>query len=223
MTELLVIGGVLALVVGIVLYVVLSVDWSRDDAPPVGPAKESAQVPLVRQVGRQKAGAHERAGATIELSDRALAVLDSGVAPLRREASPPSLADSSAHREGNADLPFNDMRRDLQKVAYGMVRPGVSAEEKERFKRDMTEFARADPLVRQIAGQVRSIATQSPGILQSEIYVFFPAVGKEQVRYAIYFAVELGWLHRFKKGRSYRLYPPGETIEGRRVRQGRSA
>lgn len=211
------VGGVVVLVVGVLLYLLWSADWSRDDAPPIAPPKGSAPPALARPVRRQESATEGQEIATIDLSDRALAVLDSGVTPLRREASAPVVADPPLQREAEADLPFDDMRRDLQKIAYGMVRPGVSAEERERFKRGMIEFSRADPLVRQIADQVRSIAAQSPGILQSEIYVFFPSVGKEQVRSAIYFAVELGWLHRFKKGRSYSLYPPGETIEGRRT------
>lgn len=107
----------------------------------------------------------------------------------------------------------DDMRSGLQKVAYGMVGKQVGADDKARFKQDMTEFASADPLVAEIAARARLIVEATPGVLQSGIYPHFPEHSQEQVRYALYFAHELGWIHRKKKGRSYQLFPPGKVID----------
>jgi len=104
-------------------------------------------------------------------------------------------------------------RQALQKIAYGMVNPGVSEDDKLRFKQVMTEFAAADPLVRVIAERALHLVAANPGQLQSKIYVHFPGYDKEQVRYALYFAHELGLIYRKKKGNSYQLFPPGVTID----------
>lgn len=104
-------------------------------------------------------------------------------------------------------------RQALQKIAYGMVNPGVSSDDKLRFKQVMTEFAAADPLVREIAERAQQLVAANPGQLQSKIYVHFPGRDKEQVRYALYFAHELGLIYRKKKGSSYQLFPPGITLD----------
>lgn len=111
------------------------------------------------------------------------------------------------------DPSIDEMRQGLQKVAYGMVGKGVGSDEKARFKQGMTEFASADPLVREIAERVRDLVAETPGLLQSKIYGNFPEYDKEQVRYALYFANELGLVHRKKKGNSYELFPPGTVID----------
>lgn len=104
-------------------------------------------------------------------------------------------------------------RRALQKVSYEMVGNRHGAETKARHKQDMTRFAAMDPLVREIAIQAREIVAANPGQLQSKIYPHFPRFSQEQVRYALYFAHELGWIYRKKKGNTYQLFPPGETID----------
>lgn len=105
------------------------------------------------------------------------------------------------------------MRQGMQKIAYGMVGPGESDVRKMQFKADMTEFASADPLVREIVQKVQALVAESPGQLQSKIYSRLPGYEVEQVRYALYFAHELGMIFRKKKGNSYQLYPPGETLD----------
>lgn len=107
---------------------------------------------------------------------------------------------------------WDGMRFELQKISYGMVGDGISASEKARFKADMTVFASADPLVKEITFQCRALVERNPGLVQSEIYEHLPDYTTEQVRYALYFAHELGWIFRKKKGRSYALYPPGNLI-----------
>lgn len=109
---------------------------------------------------------------------------------------------------------WDEMRRGMQKIAYGMVGPGESDVRKMQFKADMTEFASADPLVREIVEKVQALVAANPGQMQSKIYPHLPGYDVEQVRYALYFANELGLIHRKKKGSSYQLYPPGETIDG---------
>lgn len=101
----------------------------------------------------------------------------------------------------------------LQKVAYDMVGNHHSEEEKAHFKQGMTEFAALDPMVRQIVERAAQIVATNPGLMQSKIYGHFPEFTVEQVRYALYFAHELGWIYRKKKGNSYQLFPPGETID----------
>lgn len=107
------------------------------------------------------------------------------------------------------DPTLDEARLAMQKIAYTMVGPGVSPLEKDRFKQAMTEFASVDPVVHHIAARARQIIAANPGQLQSKIYVYFPGCDKEQVRYALYFADELGWIHRKKKGNSYQLFLAG--------------
>jgi hypothetical protein len=63
-------------------------------------------------------------------------------------------------------------------------------------------MARLNPLVQ-----------ANPGMVQSQIYKDEPDHIKEQMRYVLYFAHELGHIHRVKKGNSYKLYPPGIVID----------
>lgn len=110
-------------------------------------------------------------------------------------------------------LTMDEMRDGLSRVAGEMVGNTHDAETKARFKQGMTEFASLDPLVKEVVVRVRALVEESPGLLQSGIYSSLPEYSQEQVRYALYFAHELGWVFRKKKGRSYQLFPPGETIE----------
>ena len=102
-------------------------------------------------------------------------------------------------------------RQQLQKIAYGMV--GRSAKDKERieFTRLMTEFAKEDPLYRDVMERVLPLVQANPGMLQNQIYKGQPDGIKEQMRYVLYFANELGHIKRIKKGNSYQLMLPDEV------------
>lgn len=114
-----------------------------------------------------------------------------------------------AWQSGNYDL----ARGALQKYAYGMVGPGVSEEDKARFRTVMTTFAQDDPLYREVMAKLKPVVLANPGILQSSIYTRLPEYDQETVRYVAYFGHEIGDIHRRKKGRSYELLPPGEVID----------
>jgi tetratricopeptide (TPR) repeat protein len=109
---------------------------------------------------------------------------------------------------------YDQARQMLQKIAYGMVGGSVSDEQREDFKQLMTSFANEDPLYRDIVDQVMPMVAAQPGMLQSTIYKNFPHYNQEQMRYALYFAHEIGDIPRRKKGRSYELLPPGRVIDG---------
>lgn len=114
-----------------------------------------------------------------------------------------------AWRAGDYDL----ARGALQKYAYGMVGPGVSEDDKARFRTVMTTFAQDDPLYQEVMAKLKPIVLAQPGILQSSIYVRLPQYDQETVRYVAYFGHEIGDIHRKKKGRSYELLPPGVVID----------
>lgn len=99
-------------------------------------------------------------------------------------------------------------RMQLQKIAYGMVGDAVTDAQRADFTRLMTEFAKEDPLYRDVMARVLPLVQANPGMLQSQIYKGQPDNIKEQMRYVLYFAHELGHIHREKKGNSYKLYPP---------------
>lgn len=105
------------------------------------------------------------------------------------------------------------MRSGMQKMAYEMVGDQHSPETKAKFKQGMTEFASHDPMVHLIAQRVHQLAIDNPGQLQSKIYRHFPEFDKEQVRYGLYFADELGLVRRKKKGNTYQLFPAGSTYD----------
>jgi len=107
----------------------------------------------------------------------------------------------------------DDMRSGLQKAAYEMVGNRHDEATKARFKQDMTTFAAGDPLVQLIAMRVQQLVIDDPGQLQSKIYRHFPEFTKEQVRYGLYFADELGLVRRKKKRNSYQLFPAGQVYE----------
>jgi hypothetical protein len=96
-------------------------------------------------------------------------------------------------------------RAALQKMAYEMVGPHISQQEKDNFKALMTRFAEKDPLYREVMGLLLLVIRQNPGILQSKIYEFAPQ-DQETIRYVLYFAHELGDIDRQKQGRSYKLF-----------------
>ncbi len=99
-------------------------------------------------------------------------------------------------------------RQQLQKIAYGMVGDSVTDTQRKSFTRLMTNFAREDPLYQEVMARVIQLVQANPGMLQSQIYKGQPDHIKEQMRYVLYFANELGHIKRIKKGNSYKLLPP---------------
>jgi tetratricopeptide (TPR) repeat protein len=108
-----------------------------------------------------------------------------------------------------AERDYNFARAWLQRFAYTITgNDAVPELVKDRFKKVMTEFANKDPLYRQIMEQVIPLVHSNPGLTQSQIYKGQTDGIKEQMRYALYFAHELGHIRRAKKGSSYQLFPP---------------
>lgn len=108
-----------------------------------------------------------------------------------------------------AEGDYDFARMWLQKFAYTTVEPDVAQHVRDQFKALMTAFAKGDPLYQIILGRVRPLVVAEPGILQTKLYPHVPEYDAEQVRYALYFAHELGDVVRIKKGRSYAVFPPG--------------
>lgn len=108
-----------------------------------------------------------------------------------------------------AECDYNFAREWLQRFAYTITGNDTVPElVKDRFKKVMTEFASHDPLYRQIMERTIPMVHANPGMTQSQIYKGQPDDIKEQMRYALYFAHELGHIRRVKKGNSYQLFPP---------------
>jgi len=109
---------------------------------------------------------------------------------------------------------FDWAREQLQRIAYSMVGKRVTEEQKHQFTRLMKDFASQDPMYREVMTIALPYITANPGTMQSKIYTQLPDWSREEVRYVLYFANELGHIHRVKKGNSYKLMPPGATVEG---------
>ncbi len=103
-------------------------------------------------------------------------------------------------------------RQQLQRIAYGMIEPSVTDAQRADFTRLMTAFAKEDPLYKDVMERVVPLVQANPGMLQSQIYKDQPDHIKEQMRYVLYFANELGHIKRIKKGNSYQLMLPGEVV-----------
>lgn len=99
-------------------------------------------------------------------------------------------------------------RQQLQKIAYSMVDRSVTAEEKSLFTKLMADFAKEDPLYKEVMERLLPLVQANPGLVQSQIYKGEQDHIKEQMRYVLYFAQELGHIRRERKGNSYKLYPP---------------
>lgn len=99
-------------------------------------------------------------------------------------------------------------RQQLQKIAYGMVGESVTDDQRKNFTRLMTVFAKEDPLYKDVMERVTPLVQANPGMLQSQIYKGQPDHIKEQMRYVLYFANEIGHIKRVKKGNSYKLFSP---------------
>lgn len=103
---------------------------------------------------------------------------------------------------------YDRAREALQRIAYTMVGKHVPEQDKREFTKFMTEFAKEDPLYREVMDRALPLIRSTPGMQQSKIYVGQPDHIKEQMRYVFYFANELGEIRRIKKGSSYQLYLP---------------
>lgn len=112
---------------------------------------------------------------------------------------------------------YDWVRQALQKIAYTMVGESVTQEQKDNFTQIMKEFASADPLYKQVMDKVLPLVQANPGMKQSDIYKGQPEDIKEQMRYVLYFADELGHIIRIKKGNSYKLMPPVYVVDGEAV------
>lgn len=106
---------------------------------------------------------------------------------------------------------YDHARLLLQKIAYSMVGSDITQEQKNQFTQVMKDFASDDPLYREIMAIVVPFVAANPGVMQSKIYSELPQWTQEEVRYALYFAHELGHIQRVKKGNSYKLLPSGYT------------
>lgn len=145
-----------------------------------------------------------------DYSDRPLKVFDYGIDMNNMQAQVQAAEKSmyqSMQKQQQASA-INDQWLQLQKIAYTMVGPSVTAEEKQRFNQQMTEFAKEDPLYNEVMARLIPLVQANPGITQSKLYKGEPDHIKEQMRYVLYFASELGHIRRVKKGNSYELYPP---------------
>lgn len=109
-----------------------------------------------------------------------------------------------AWKRGDYDL----ARQQLQQIAYSMVGSSVTDEDRANFTKLMAEFANEDPLYNEVMAKVIPLLRANPGMLQSQIYQGQPDDIKEQMRYVLYFANELGHIKRIKKGSSYMLMLP---------------
>jgi hypothetical protein len=106
---------------------------------------------------------------------------------------------------------WDSARAALQHVAYGMV--DADPEAKRRFTQAMCRFAAQDPLYRQVMAVVRPLVAQTPGIVQAKLYPHLPDVDPALIRYALYYAAEMGDLARAKKGNSYALHIKNSAAE----------
>lgn len=86
----------------------------------------------------------------------------------------------------------------------------VADEQRTNFTQLMTAFAKEDPLYKDVMERVLPLVRANPGMLQSQIYKGQPDEIKEQMRYVLYFANEIGHIKRIKKGNSYKLMLPDE-------------
>ena len=105
---------------------------------------------------------------------------------------------------------WDGARQMLRSVAY------LSTSAPMWFKikwRDLTaRFAERDPLIIQNFPDVERIISDSPGILQSKIYGFFPHLTTDEMRYILYFAEVNESILRMRKGTSYQLFAKSSMI-----------
>ena len=95
-------------------------------------------------------------------------------------------------------------------MAYEFVSKPPS--EKRKFTELMVEFAKQDPLYNRCIVAISPLVQAQPGIKQTALYPHMPTADIEESRYVLYFAHELGHLVRIKKGNSYEVFLPSQSI-----------
>ena len=84
------------------------------------------------------------------------------------------------------------------------------AKEVEAYKKAYCDFAvKRDPLFKSYLAALLPIVTNTPGILQTELYIK-TTLDKSDISYCLYFAAEAGIIKREKKGRTYQLTVSGK-------------
>ena len=107
---------------------------------------------------------------------------------------------------------FATARFSYLKTAQALTQIKEADRAKAMLKQEQMDFAKADPLYQQVIAALQPIVSAEPGILQTAIYGRLP-FSREDIGYALYFAHELGDLHRRKKGRTYEVLPAGIIID----------
>jgi hypothetical protein len=72
-------------------------------------------------------------------------------------------------------------------------------------QKEYSDFVKQDPLYINICNNILPKITDTPGILQTDIYNSFPNFNKNDLSYTLYFAADHGKILRTKKGRTYSL------------------
>lgn len=97
----------------------------------------------------------------------------------------------------------------VESVRQQNVNTGGQLErELEEAKQEYSDFAKTDPLYKQIRDAAVEKIREQPGILQTELYKVLPQFDKTDITYAMYFADEQRTIIRTKKGRTYCLSLP---------------
>lgn len=104
---------------------------------------------------------------------------------------------------------WESIRLTLQKVAYGLTQ--ASEEDKRSFAAFAASYVKDDPLYHTVLATVLPAVRAQPGMKQTQTYALLPSMEQEWVRYALYYADELGQLQRVKKGNTYTLWEPGSA------------
>ncbi|HDR1021280.1 TPA: hypothetical protein QB352_000517 [Pasteurella multocida] len=111
---------------------------------------------------------------------------------------------------------YNYARQCYQKIAYSYN--DFTELEQETFTKEVSEFAKNDPVYQQIVELVKEqIRLEKGPILQSKltniVKIDYGEAGAELLRYVLYYAAYNDDIIRTKKGRSYLLQLPQERLE----------
>lgn len=118
------------------------------------------------------------------------------------------------HRE-NARKYFNEKNFDMARLSFfkwveslrqqNVNTAGKLEEELKAAQKEYSEFVKQDPLYLKTIERILSKIKESSGILQTDLYKFFPDINKNDISYTLFYAAENGVVKRFKKGRTYEL------------------
>ncbi|MFH1537410.1 MAG: zinc ribbon domain-containing protein [bacterium] len=75
----------------------------------------------------------------------------------------------------------------------------------DRIQKEYSEFAKTDPLYIKLLALIKDVASNKPGILQTEMYSELPDYNKSDISYVLFFAEKHKQIIRHKKGRTYQL------------------